>query len=221
MLVPIRIDIDFDHYRLRETFVWNLNDPVVTPELFAEITCEDLELPTQCVSQFVTQLKQQLADFQTHVTDKKRKYAEDGEDGHVKSEVVDIDITVGSMSLVDQFEWDVNDPNNSPEGFAEVYAADLGLSGEFKTAIAHDIREQVQLYHKSLFLVGHPFDGTPVLDDDLRMAFLAPVTSVTRTVDEAQAFTPLLNILTEAEMERIEKEREKELKRKKRQTRGR
>lgn len=36
------------------------------------------------------------------------------------------------MNLIDQFEWDMSDSTNSPEMFAEVYVADLGLSGEFK-----------------------------------------------------------------------------------------
>ena len=92
----------------------------------------------------------------------------------------------------------------------------------FRTAIAHSIREQVQTYQKSLFLVGHPSDGTPVQDDDLRMSFLSPVTSVSRPMDQVQAFTPILNYLSDGEMERNEKEREKEMtKRKKRATRGR
>jgi SWI/SNF-related matrix-associated actin-dependent regulator of chromatin subfamily B protein 1 len=91
-----------------------------------------------------------------------------------------------------------------------------------RTAIAHSIREQVQTYQKSLFLVGHTSDGTAVLDDDLRMSFLSPVTSVSRPMDQVQAFTPILNYLSDSEMERNEKEREKEMsKRKKRATRGR
>jgi SWI/SNF-related matrix-associated actin-dependent regulator of chromatin subfamily B protein 1 len=43
-----------------------------------------------------------------------------------------LDVIVGTMNLTDQFEWDINDPNNSPEDFAEVYCRDLGLGGEFK-----------------------------------------------------------------------------------------
>jgi len=39
---------------------------------------------------------------------------------------------VGSKHLVDQFEWDVNEETNSPELFAECYASDLSLGGEFK-----------------------------------------------------------------------------------------
>ena len=36
------------------------------------------------------------------------------------------------MKLDDQFEWDIENPGASPEEFADVYATDLGLGGEFK-----------------------------------------------------------------------------------------
>lgn len=91
-----------------------------------------------------------------------------------------------------------------------------------RTAIAHCIREQVQVYQKSLFLVGHPADGSAVQDDDLRMSFLPSVTSAARAMDQVKSFTPTLNYLSDGEIERNEKEREKELtKRRKRNTRGR
>lgn len=47
------------------------------------------------------------------------------------SEPLQLDITLDSIQLVDQFEWDISDPNNSPEAFAEAFAAELGLTGEF------------------------------------------------------------------------------------------
>lgn len=43
-----------------------------------------------------------------------------------------LDIIVGSMKLDDQFEWDLENQDASPEQFAEVYAMELGLGGEFK-----------------------------------------------------------------------------------------
>ncbi|KAF9242321.1 SNF5-domain-containing protein [Melanogaster broomeanus] len=126
------------------------------------------------------------------------------------------------MKLDDQFEWDLDNQDASPEQFAEIYAKELGLGGEFKTAIAHCIREQVQVYQKSLFLVGHPADGSLVQDDDLRMSFLPSLSSGTRTMDQVSSYTPLLHYLSDGDIERSEREREKELtKRRKRNTRGR
>ena len=91
-----------------------------------------------------------------------------------------------------------------------------------RTAISHSIREQVQTYQKSLFLVGHPSDGSIVQDEDLKLSFLPSLTSGARPVGEVQMFTPLLNYLSDGELERTEKERDKDLnKRRKRNTRGR
>lgn len=46
--------------------------------------------------------------------------------------LLQIDVTIGNISLVDQFEWDVNCQKNDPELFAEILTAELGLGGEFR-----------------------------------------------------------------------------------------
>ena len=43
-----------------------------------------------------------------------------------------VDIIVASYKLEDQFEWDLENADPTPEQFAEIYCRDLGLSGEFK-----------------------------------------------------------------------------------------
>lgn len=136
------------------------------------------------------------------------------------SRLMQLDILVGTMKLDDQFEWDVGCTTNSPEAFATLYTTELGLPGEFTTAIAHQIREQVHAYRKTLSLLGA---GHPADDDDLRPTFLPPVTcaNVARTVDVASAHMPLLNYMSDGEVERTERERDKELKRKRRSARGR
>ncbi|KAF9224771.1 SNF5-domain-containing protein [Gyrodon lividus] len=341
-LVPIRLEFDVEHHKMRETFVWNLNDPVITPEMFAQTLIEDYALAPSYHSVVTKSIQEQLSDFKAHVASvdaewkppsstieiaqsegpraaeqddsgveviasrgqtasesndtsrtvekagddsivvrgtldeesvqwweswrkrprkdipsrgvvsnnrrKKRKTGvkvEDSDDISVHDDkerrrtvdefemdeknihedlriLIKLDIIVGSIKLDDQFEWDLDNQDASPEQFAEVYAKELGLAGEFKTAIAHCVREQVQVYQKSLFLVGHPADGSHVQDDDLRMSFLPSLASGTRAMDQVQSFTPLLNYLSDGEIERSEKEREKELtKRRKRNTRGR
>jgi SWI/SNF-related matrix-associated actin-dependent regulator of chromatin subfamily B protein 1 len=78
------------------------------------------------------------------------------------------------------------------------------------------------MYQKSLFLVGHPSDGTPIQDEELRQAFLPSLATGARPMDQVQAYTPLLNSVSDSDIERNEKEREKEMtKRRKRNQRGR
>lgn len=129
-----------------------------------------------------------------------------------------LDILLGRVQLTDRFDWEVSESNNSPEQFAEVYASDLGLSGEFKTAIAHSIREQVEVYVKSLSLVEHQA-GFLVPNDELRFSFLGPVTDPYR--GSSDEHTPILASLSPEELDKQEKEHEREVRRKRRQTRGR
>ncbi|PVF95056.1 hypothetical protein CPB86DRAFT_817517 [Serendipita vermifera] len=116
--------------------------------------------------------------------------------------LIKLDISFGVRRLEDNFEWDISEPQNSPEQFAECYCAELGLTGEFKTAIAHSIREQVQVYEKSLFLVGHPMDGSTIQDEELRLAFLPSLNSCIRPLDQVGTYTPQLNFFNESELEK-------------------
>ncbi|KAH8926069.1 SNF5-domain-containing protein [Atractiella rhizophila] len=131
---------------------------------------------------------------------------------------VKIDITVDNLNLKDQFDWDLGDALNVPEHLAELYTADLGLPGEFTTAVAHSIREQAEIYVKSLFLIGH-IEGDIVRDDDLRASFLPPITDVFRS--EVSDYSPQLQTLSLKELEHNERERERQTRRTRRQTRGR
>jgi SWI/SNF-related matrix-associated actin-dependent regulator of chromatin subfamily B member 1 len=120
------------------------------------------------------------------------------------------------MKLDDQIEWDLDNPHASPEEFAEIYARDLGLAGEFKTAVAHLIHEQVQAHRKSLFLSG-PM-GTAGGEDDVRASFLPPLSTGARALDQVPSFTPLLNYISDSEIERTERERDKEAQRRRKRT---
>lgn len=61
-----------------------------------------------------------------------------------------LNIHVGNISLVDQFEWDMSEPDNSPEKFAQKLCQELGLGGEFVAAIAYSIRGQLS-WHKRTY----------------------------------------------------------------------
>ncbi|KAF2233021.1 SNF5-domain-containing protein [Viridothelium virens] len=224
-LVPLRLDIEFDRIKLRDTFTWNLNDRTVPPEVFAETLVEDFNLPPETFPvlsrQVQHEIQEQLQDFYPHcyIADEAADpylpyYAHKNDEMRI---LIKLDITIGTLELVDQFEWDINDPGNSPEEFARQMARDLSLSGEFVTAIAHNIREQIQLYTRSLYITNHPFDGRPIEDSDLRDGFLpSPVPSVFRPVQAAKEYGPYLYELTEADFERTELSLMREQRRQKR-----
>jgi SWI/SNF-related matrix-associated actin-dependent regulator of chromatin subfamily B protein 1 len=64
---------------------------------------------------------------------------------------IKLDIRIDDIVLTDQFEWDINNSNNSPEIFAKTLCADLGLGSEFILPIAHSIKEQI-LDHQKVYI---------------------------------------------------------------------
>ncbi|TVY48883.1 SWI/SNF chromatin-remodeling complex subunit [Lachnellula occidentalis] len=212
-LVPVRLDVDFDKIKLRDTFTWNLHDRTVSPDLFAAQLVEDLGLATPAANpvleQVQQQLHEQLTDFYPQVY-----FEEDALDPELpysayKNEemriVIKLNITIGPTTLEDKFEWELNNPLNSPEEFAQSMSREMSLAGEFTTAIAHCIREQCQLFTRSLYIVGHPFDGRPLEDADLINAFCqTPITTALRPQQQAREYAPYLYEMTEADLERSE-----------------
>lgn len=295
-LVPIRLEIDYEGWKLRDTFTWNSSDDLTSYDDFAKNLCEDYGLPE---ANFIPLIRDSLAvqiaeHIQTRalkpdsleigggkslverdgtsrgllsekdcqwwkkwretvrhmeeaawgrrpmVTSSTLRLLEQNDQPEPQSQVeradfalppvcelrisIKLDITVGVMNLIDQIEWDILDEMASPEAFARAFATDLGLAGEFETAIAHSIREQIDVHIRSLALAGYTFDGSWVSDEELKGAFLPEMvfpSAVTRVGQDVEDHTPRLLQLTEAEVDRLERERERENKRKRRQTRGR
>ncbi|KAF9361054.1 SWI/SNF chromatin-remodeling complex subunit [Mortierella sp. NVP85] len=205
-------------------------ESLITPEHFAEVLCEDLQFPAHQFAPLISRsIREQIQDYHLPVLSETEVPEPEPEQTPLEESrppqelriLIKIDITVANTSLIDQFEWDISCPNNDPEHFAEVLAAELGLGGEFRTAIAHSIREQVQTHTKCLNLIGYSYDGSSVHDEDLRGSFLPKITNILREEDTVDQFTPVLEKLTDAEIDKLEKDRERDKRRKRRQTRGR
>ncbi|KAL8874637.1 MAG: hypothetical protein Q9174_000042 [Haloplaca sp. 1 TL-2023] len=224
-LVPIRLDIEWDKIRLRDTFTWNLHDRVTDLRAFAEGLVEDFALPPdQCapvIDQVHSSIEEQIREYHPHVF-----IREEPLDPHLPYHAykddemritIKLNLTIGQSTLVDQFEWDINNPANCAEDFARSMTQDLSLSGEFTTAIAHSIREQSQLFTRGLYVTNHPFDGRPIEDQELKAGFLAsPLPSSFRPFQAAKDFTPYLYELNEAELEKTELSLSREERRQKR-----
>ncbi|KAK8020577.1 hypothetical protein PG990_005715 [Apiospora arundinis] len=224
-LVPVRLDVDWDKIRLRDTFTWNLHERLAAPELFAMQLVEDLGLKSPAAQpvyeQVLQQMHEQLNDFYPFVFSDEDALDPELPYSAWKNDemriLIKLNITIGAHTLMDQFEWEINNPMNSPEEFAASMAKELSLSGEFATAIAHCIREQTQLFTRSLYSIGHPFDGRPIEDADLVNAFLpSPLPTVFRPQQQAKEFAPYLYELSEAELERNEVIFQREQRRQKR-----
>ncbi|XP_022179744.1 SWI/SNF-related matrix-associated actin-dependent regulator of chromatin subfamily B member 1 isoform X1 [Myzus persicae] len=179
LLVPIRLDMEIEGQKLRDTFTWNKNESLITPEQFAEVLCDDLDLnPLPFVPAIAQSIRQQIEAFNNdNILD----------DQHDQRVIIKLNIHVGNTSLVDQVEWDMGEKDNSPEQFAMKLCAELGLGGEFVTAIAYSIRGQLSWHQRT-----YAFSEAP----------LSVVETPFRPPSDADQWSPFLETLTDAEMEK-------------------
>ena len=64
-LVPVRVEFETDTHRIRDCFMWDLNDDLVKPETFARIFCQDLDLPVASWSETIAnQIRAQIEEYE-------------------------------------------------------------------------------------------------------------------------------------------------------------
>lgn len=64
-LVPIRVEFETETHRIRDCFVWNLYEDLITPEAFARTFCSDLDLPVNPWAETVAnQIRAQIEDHE-------------------------------------------------------------------------------------------------------------------------------------------------------------
>lgn len=133
VLVPIRLNLEYDSYRITDFLLWNANEDVITPEAFAAVTCVDMDLPQNFVPQIATAIRNQLSDYSSvaNVT------LPQDMGFHV---IINLNVNLNKQLYEDKFEWDLGS-DITPQVFAKSVVQDLGLVGEFYPAIAHAIYE--------------------------------------------------------------------------------
>ncbi|CEG74223.1 hypothetical protein RMATCC62417_09463 [Rhizopus microsporus] len=244
ILLPIRLDIQNDGYRICDTFVWNVNDPSISPIQFARITCDDLSLPLYFVRLIAASMVDQIEDCYSSIYGADEENVESTLFHHplatrsikLKDEMFDLktdlftsktelrifiklDITIGNMELNDKFEWDITCKENSPEVFAKLLVSELRLSGEFKSAIAHSIREQIYTFVKSLHLSGYHVWNKSIMNRGFKKSFLPIVKKATRNNNKIKSLTPSITQILDTEPVYMEKETIRESRLKKRNIR--
>lgn len=224
-LVPIRLDFDLerDRFKLRDTFLWDRDDRSYSLEAFVRTLIEDYKFINESHFDAIYQsVAEQIKDYKS----KPEKTM-----GEIRVPIK-IDLVINNTQFKDQFEWDIlNFGENDPEEFASILCDELGLPGEFAIAVAFSIREQAQLYHKALFLVGYSFDGSVIREEEIRSHLAPPLRTVNQDTGAASEedfvttlrnpltlaeYSPSMNKLTQLEIEKIDKEMERESRRRRR-----
>lgn len=143
ILAPLKLDITYRGARLVDTLTWDLYNPVMLPEEFAAQMTADLNLPPGMHERITLQLREQIESYQ-EIIDCVYRYAHcipNWERKISQMQTITIGIRHGTIDYSDKIEWDPMMENFTPEDFAAVTCADLGLPGEIEPAISHKIRE--------------------------------------------------------------------------------
>ncbi|KAI8917686.1 hypothetical protein DFJ77DRAFT_314903 [Powellomyces hirtus] len=215
-LVPVRLDLEVEGVKLRDQFTWNLNETLITPEHFAQLLADDFDSPyaSQFVPLVAEEIRRQVQNYGAAVeedpsADGAPRIKDDESDESSYGEiriVITLDLHVGALHLRDKFEWPLFSTSSlTPEDFAKQLAADLGVGGEFVPVIAHAVREQVCFARmnwddatQAPAFRDRPFRPENVEDD----------------------WEPELRELSEQEIERILREKERNTRRLRRQHRS-
>lgn len=132
-LVPVRLSLEYDGYRVSDFLLWNAAEDVITPEAFAAVMCQDLDLPSSFVSPVAGSIRQQVADYATVAQ-------VDLPQDIGFNVVVSLSVYLDTRLYEDKFEWEMGS-DLTPVSFAKQVVMDLGLHGEFYPAIAHALYE--------------------------------------------------------------------------------
>ncbi|ODQ66962.1 SNF5-domain-containing protein [Nadsonia fulvescens var. elongata DSM 6958] len=205
VLIPIRINLEYETYRVTDFLMWNLSEDTVTPEHFAEVTCTDIGLPNSYIAQIANAIKTQVAEY-TEIAG----YTLPAEsDLHA---IINLSVNLDKHLYEDKFEWDLTGTDMTPEMFAKTVTADLGLVGEFYPAIAHALHESI-LKMKKEALEGHLPQEV-----DNQAAFGAEAGWRVDQENLGEEWAPTVEVLSQEEIEKREIERERNIRRLKRES---
>jgi chromatin structure-remodeling complex subunit SFH1 len=134
VMIPIRLDIDLDSFKIKDAFMWNMNgqsfycdklitEELITPDQFANIMCLDLDIPPQVFApQISTAIRTQIEEYAPVAE------IQIPEETEIRV-IVNIQLHLAKHLLRDQFEWNLSSTNDfTPEDFARHVCQDLSLS---------------------------------------------------------------------------------------------
>ena len=141
--------------------------------------------------------------------------------------VLTISINLQNRLYTDKFEWSLLHPPGFPEIFAKQTCADLGLNGEWVPSMAHAIYEASLRLKKEMIdnggtlagVVGSGVGGYGELDNEAENLVFG--TGAGWRYDEdglGQDWEPKIEVLSKEEIERREGDRERQLRRARRET---
>lgn len=223
--IPIKLKINANGAAINDTFLWNLAETLVTPELYASMLAQDLDLNKATETIIITSIKEQIQQYKDLLSNPNNaivdQFLANQREFHV---VLDIATNIGEDFYTDKIEWDLLDTTTTPEIFARTVVEDVGLKPEFETAIACAVYDEIFKFKRELLenpqQLSQNIDSLPFFNlvnkDDLELARWQGIRFDPRKYGEE--FSPSVEKLSEWEIEKRETEKERNLRRRKRET---
>lgn len=228
-LVPLRVDVETDGCKLREAFLWrpeqsgDPQDMQSSAHRIAMTLCDDFDLDRVAFGPAIQQsIAEQLQDHQAF-TEARKGVSFAG----VKAFVV-VDVLIGAIHLQDRLLVDVGSEQPVLMAVGERVAFEAQLPAEFGPAVSFALVEQQYQLQRALLATGFTIvDGVVVLNGT------ADVELTQRLVNYGQAnygqrlagkqtqTDQAIYHLTAGDLEKLEQIRDREGRRKRRQTRSR
>lgn len=206
IIIPIALNIENNGMRIIDHFTWNINDNSITPEEFANIYCQDLDLNNY------TNLNQQITNAIIETIQENENLASIKFNQDLQI-LVNLTCHLQDWFLEDNFQWNLNDPSLTPESFAEILVVDLGLKREFLPIITYALYDSL-LKIKKEYMDGN-LNTAANLNNEAAFGYLAGVRLNLEDIGENWA--PKIELLTPEEIQRKEIEKERKLRRLKRE----
>lgn len=212
-LVPIKLNLEYNNgnSKITDFFMWNLNQSLILPGEFSLLLCNDLELPNYLIQEIAESIERQIEEYNYTLTLQLPSTME----YHV---IIDLAVSLDKNLYEDRFEWDLAQTNVTPEQFADVVVGDLGLSLEFKPAISHSLYEIILRLKKEIVegSYNHELHKYQQLSGLLfeRSIRISTESSIHNGNDQ---WEPVVEVLTPWEIEKREIERERNIRRLKRE----
>lgn len=201
--MPIRVELDTDTLRIRDTFMWNPNETLITPDIFARIFCLDIDIPFEVYgSQIISLIRAQLDEY-SGIADISLLATPEQEEADLRC-IVNLDVQIGTLHIIDRIEWDITS-SLTPEAFARKMCAELGMGGEAIMVIAHNIHEELLRLKKDCLEHGY-VGGSKEATSHKGPKKLE---SVWRDWNEAKAFVPHFEMLAPEDVDICEGEKDK------------
>lgn len=225
IIIPIRLKINTNGAVINDCFLWNLNENLITPEIFASIMSQELDLNRNTESIIFNQIKDQIQSFKDLFANPNNaiidQFLLNEKEFHV---ILDISANIGEDFFTDKIEWNLLDNSFTPEMFAKSVCNDIGLKSEFETAISVAVYEEIYKYKRELIenpqQVSQTIDSLPFFNlinpDDASKSINQGLRYDTKKYGEE--FSPTVEKLSEWEIEKRETEKERNLRRRKRET---